>query len=283
MQQENPYVLTLEKNKAIFINRIAPAFFSHAAHLKMPELHAVGSQPGAGKSALINELANGLEKQFGKDAVVSITGDDLRSFHPQYDKLFEIDSSLAAYHTDTDSGRWVEQAIELTAQQGNCIIIEGTLRNPETTARTVSQYLKHGFSAHLHVLAVHEFISRTRIFSRYFDQIERNGRGRYTLPGAHDRSYKVLPESVITLTDSSLFETVTLYDQDQAPILTINLPEKNASRKVSTALEKCRNNKNVNIADVLLTIDSLLPKAIRHDKIGMDLQELQKIVSSCEI
>ena len=283
MQPDNPNVLPLEKNKAIFVNRIAPAFFSHAAHLKMPKLHAVGSQPGAGKSALIKAIAGELEKQFGKDAVVSIIGDDFRSFHPQYGKLLEIDASLAAYYTDTDSGRWVEQAIELTAQQGNCIIIEGTLRNPETTTRTVSHYLKHGFAAHLYVPAVHEFVSRTRIFSRYFDQIECTGQGRYTLPEAHDRSYKVLPESVVTLTESSLFKTVSLYDQDQKSILAVNLPGKHAVGEVSAVLEKYSDNKHVNIAEILLTIDSLLPKAKGHGRIDTDLQELRKTVSSCGI
>ena len=279
MQPDNPYALTLEDSRAIFTEDIAPTYFNHAAYLKMPELHAVGAQPGSGKSTLIDEITIALKNRFGNDSVVSIIGDELRGFHPNYKRLLEIDASRAAYYTDADSGRWVEQAIALTAQQGNCVIIEGTLRNPEVTIRTASHYLKHGFTAHLHVLAVHEFVSRSRIFNRYFEQVEKSGQGRYTLPKAHDLSYKALPKSVALLTDSLLFKTVTLYDPRLNPICAINLPKKDAGQEVLTKLEKCRDNKYVDTADILLTTDRLLPQAKKHGRIYSDLQNLRKAVS----
>ena len=281
MQPANRYILALEENRAIFIDDIVPALFSHVAHLKTPELHIIGGQPGSGKSTLINEVADDLKKRFNNESVVSIIGDDFRPFHPHYKKLLEIDASKAAYYTDTDSGRWVEQAVDLTAQQGNCVVIEGTLHDPEVNLRTASRYIQHGFTAHLHVLAVHEFLSRFRIFQRYFDENDNSSHGRYTLLDAHDRSYRVLPESVATLIDSSLFKTVTLYDQDQNPIKSFNLPEKEARQNVLAVLEERRNNKHINTAEILLAIDGLLPPAKKHGKIYTDLQELHKTLLHC--
>lgn len=280
MQLGNPHVLTPEVNRGIFIARIAPAFFSHAAHLKRPELHIVGGQPGSGKSTLIKQIAGDLKNRFGGNAVVTIIGDRFRAFHPHYDKFLESDAYRAGEFTDADLSRWVEQAVDLTVTQGNCVIIEGTLREPEVNIRTASLYLSHGFTVHLHVLAVHEFESRSRIFQRYFDQNRNSSYGRYTPREAHDRSYRVLPESIATLMNFSLFKSITLYDHNQNPILNINLPEKDAYREVLAALEKRRDDKHVDTDSVLLTIDHLLPmaKAKQHGKIDNDLQELRQNV-----
>ena len=159
------------------------------------------------------------------------------------------------------------------------MVIEGTLREPEVNMRTASLYIKHGFTVHLHVPAVHEFVSRTRIFQRYFDQSDDNSSyGRYTPREAHDRSYRVLPESVAALVNSSLFKSVTLYDQNLNSIYTIGLPEKDAAREISAVLEKYRDNKHVDAAGVLLTIERLLPTAKQHGGIYGDLLELHKVV-----
>lgn len=281
MRPDHSYILTPEKNRKIFITRIIPTYFINAAHMKAPQLHVVGAQPGSGKTTIIRKITDDLKNRFGEYAVVSIVGDKFRAFHPHHQELLEIDASRAAFYTDADSGRWVEQAIALTAQQGNCVVIEGTLRNPETTIRTASQYLNHDYSAHLHVLAVHEFESRLRIFQRYFDQVERKGLGRYTLPEAHDRSYKVLPESIAAIMDSSLFKTVMLYDQEQTTIHDVNLPEKDACRNILAVLEKCRENKNVNMKWMLMEIDNLIPKAKEHGGVYNDLLELREKVSTC--
>jgi predicted ABC-type ATPase len=279
--QQNPHVLTVEENRTIFLKEIVPAFFRHAAQLKMPEHHVVGAQPGSGKSTLIREITNDLKKQFGNDAAVSIIGDKFRAFHPDYNKLLETNPYHAGDYTHTDLSRWVQQAVDFTAQQGNCVVIEGTLREPEVNIRTASQYIKHGFTAHLHVLAVHEFVSRVRIFRRYFDQDENSSQGRYTPLEAHDRSYKVLPESIAALVDSSLFKTVALYDQEQNSICNVSLQEKDAKQNVLAVLGKYRDNKNVDTAAVLLVIDRLLPQAKQHGgRIYSDLQELQKTVLS---
>ena len=284
IQSDNSHVLTPERNRAIFLERIVPRWFRHAAHLKAPELHVVGAQPGSGKSTILRKIADTLKAQFGEDAVVSIVGDKFRAYHPLYQGMLEINPYLAGECTNADLSRWVQQSVDFTAQQGNCVVIEGTLREPEVNIRTASQYIKHGFTAHLHLLAVHEFVSRTRIFRRYFDQNDENSSyGRYTPREAHDRSYNVLPESVIAIINSSLFNTVTLYDQNQAPIHVFNLPEPDAGKNVLAVFEKCRDNKRVDIARILLEIDDLLPKAKEHGRIYIDLQELREnILSSNE-
>ena len=65
MQPDNSHVLTPEENRAVFLNRIAPQWFSRVAHLKTPELHVVGAQPGSGKSTLIKKSTSILKNDLG--------------------------------------------------------------------------------------------------------------------------------------------------------------------------------------------------------------------------
>jgi hypothetical protein len=156
------------------------------------------------------------------------------------------------------------------------------LRDPEINRGTAEKYLKNGFTVHLHILAVHELVSRSRIFQRYFDADDDNSSaGRYTPRYAHDRSYNVLPESVSVLIDSSCFKTVTLYDQNQKLAGKIDLQEKDARQIVLSVLEKYRDARSVDSAEVLREITRLLPQAKQHGgAIYSDLLELHKTICS---
>jgi hypothetical protein len=86
----------------------------------------MGAQPGSGKSFAIDKIKAQLKTRDGSTSVVEISGDDYRSFHPLYERLLMQDDALAAYFTDIDSGRWVEQAIAFIAAQHSHVVLEGT-------------------------------------------------------------------------------------------------------------------------------------------------------------
>lgn len=199
------------ENRRIFDQRIAPTEFAGIVGVAHPGVHFFGGQPGAGKSVMQAGATTALVSADGPASVLSIIGDDFRAHHPEFARLLIDDDEAAAFYTDLDSGRWVEQAIAWAVRRRPHAVLEGTLRRPAVTLRSASQFLDAGFAAHLHVVAAHRFVSRTRIFGRYVDQLGRHGHGRYTLPDAHDASYDRLPSAVSELADAGSFETITVY------------------------------------------------------------------------
>jgi len=206
------YLLSEYENRRIFETYIIPRHFGELSPATNPSVHFFGAQPGAGKSAIQTSIKQALIEKGGVSSVASIIGDEFRSYHPNYFSIMKESDDLAAFFTDRDSGRWVERSIAYTIQIRPHVILEGTLRNPQITLDTAILYQAAGFKQELHVVAVHGFISRLRIFQRYLDQIERTGYGRYTVPEAHDRAYYTLLQSLITLAESGLFSRITLYN-----------------------------------------------------------------------
>lgn len=203
------YLLSEADNRRIFTERIVPTEFAGVTRAEHPAVHFFGGQPGAGKSVAQGEVTNAIIAAGG--TVASIIGDDFRPHHPKYNRLLSEDDEAAAFYTDLDSGRWVEQAIAWAIEHKPNVILEGTFRRAEVTIESAKAFVVAGFEAHVHVLAVHKFISRTRVFGRYFDQIRANGRGRYTLPAAHDASYDNLPAAVEAILASGAFSFATAY------------------------------------------------------------------------
>lgn len=206
------YLLSDAESRRIFAERIVPTEFAGIAGVDHPVVHFFGGQPGAGKSVAQGAVTTAIIAADDIGAVASIIGDDFRPHHPAYNQLLAEDDEAAAFYTDLDSGRWVEQAIAWAIERRPHVILEGTFRRPEVTIESAKNFTDSGFEAHVHVLAVHKFVSRTRIFGRYYDQLRANGKGRYTLPAAHDASYDSLPAAVGAILDSGVFLRATAYD-----------------------------------------------------------------------
>ena len=68
--------------------------------------------------------------------VLEISGDDLRKYHPEYARLQREDPMNAAFYTDRDSGRWAEMLIEMASDAAVNLVIESTMRVPDTFRRT---------------------------------------------------------------------------------------------------------------------------------------------------
>ena len=158
------YRLTEDEHQAIFERRIKPELFSGAKPADRPVAVIFGGQPGAGKSAAVDDAAQALA---GRGGAVQVIGDDLRSFHPRHAPLMERDDKTAAFYTDRDSGRWVEKSIAYAKEHRLNLIIEGTMRSPAVVADTM-QGLRHaGYEIDARALAVNERLSWQGVMQRY--------------------------------------------------------------------------------------------------------------------
>jgi len=200
--------LSEAEHQAIFERYIKPNLFASAKPSSQPVAVIFGGQPGAGKSAAVDEAMNELASRGG---AVQIIGDDLRDYHQKYARLMRADDKTAAFYTDRDTGRWVEKAIaEAKAMRVN-IVIEGTMRDSEKVAATMNSLRETGYQIDARALAVTSRLSEQGIMQRYEKQKADRGAGRMTTPEAHQAAYDGMLQTLERIESQKLADRVTIY------------------------------------------------------------------------
>lgn len=280
--QPEKYLLSEAESQFIFEKALLGRRFAKLHSVDSPSVHFFGAQPGAGKSAIQDVERRRLVSQDGPNTVMKIIGDELRPYHPKWQQLLAENDELAAFYTDRDSARWVEKSIAYSQELQPNVILEGTLRNPDVTLGSATEYAKLNFRANLHVPVVHEFESRTRIFRRYFGQIEEDGHGRYTIPEAHDRAFVALPTSLATIAAIQVFETINLYDAVGTPLAVIQQGSDRAVDEIENVLTQVRGSLPPNIEELLKNIADSEEAAQNHGRANAarDLAQLRSEIEA---
>ena len=204
----NKYRLSEEEHQNIFETKIIPKLFLYKESTDKPVAVIFGGQPGAGKSAAVEDAIHEL---YDRGGAVDIIGDDLRGDHPQYDALLAQDDKTAAFYTDRDTGQWVEKAIAYAKEQKINIVIEGTMRDGNKVAETMESLRAAGYEIDARVLAVNEMLSRQGILHRYERQKADRGEARMTTPQSHQAAYDGIPLTLERIEREKLADRVTLY------------------------------------------------------------------------
>lgn len=161
-----------------------------------PVLVYTGAQPGAGKSRL-NER---VEREY--PGIVTVVGDDLRQFHPDYERLMRKNPLAMPEATAQASGQWIAMSAQYLRERGADVLIETTLRSGQAMAGTIDEFRGAGYEIHLRALAVPQQVSRLSTVERYVGQVEARGAGRWTPGKAHDDAYRLAPATIETLISS---------------------------------------------------------------------------------
>lgn len=200
--------LSSSKLQKIYEREIAPVLFESAKPVAQPTAIVLGGQPGSGKTPMQVQA----DREFaGSGGIVKIIGDDLRAFLPHYKSLQRADDKTAAFYTDRDSGRLVEKAIAEAAQRRVNVLVEGTMRNPETVAATLRQFREAGFRTDARALAVSPEMSSLGILQRYAAQKESRGIGRMTTTEAHQNALRGMLDTLDRIQDQRLADHLTIY------------------------------------------------------------------------
>lgn len=202
------YRLGDAEHQAIFEQDIVPDLFAETKATTQPLAVIFGGQPGAGKSAAIDGIANELESQGG---AVFIIGDDLRDYHPKYAQLMESDDKTAAFYTDRDAGLWIEKSIAEAKERRVNIVIEGTMRDSHKIATTMKSLRDAGYRIDARALAVNSLLSEQGILQRYENQKVDRGAGRMTTPEAHKAAYDGMLKTLERIEFEKLADRVTIY------------------------------------------------------------------------
>lgn len=201
------YRLSEAEHEAVF-EEIKADIFSHAKTADQPVAVIFGGQPGSGKSAALSEAMDELRPRGG---AAEIIGDDFRSYHPAFRQLMAQDDKTAAFYTDRDTGRWVEKAIAYAQQQRLNIVIEGTMRDSDKVAETMTSLRDAGYEIDARALAVNPKLSWQGVMQRYEKQKLDRGNGRMTAPDSHQAAYDGMPVTLERIEREKLADRVTLY------------------------------------------------------------------------
>jgi UDP-N-acetylglucosamine kinase len=276
LPNKNEFALSDAVNDSIFQTSITKLLKPLVCTQENPTAIFTGAQPGAGKTALQKQI---FAKMTDAASYAFINGDDLRGYHTRLEELNRENDVLTAYFTDIDTGKWVEKSIDYMAATSTNLIIEGTLRRPETTIGTAKKLAEQGYTNELHVVAANELYSRIRIASRYLWQKAQKGHGRYTLKSAHDASYENLPASVKHILDSNLFSRVVLYDIEYSTLFDSTLDGFDFEGKITPVFNYVRTGKNQQFDKLLADAQQLRELAEQLNCESLIIEDLTGLIS----
>lgn len=169
-------------------------FAGHQPGRERPVLVLLGGQPAAGKTQAQRTI---LAEHAGDD-LVEVTGDDLRRYHPDYDRLAREQPFGMPNSTAPVSGGLVRLAIEYAHEHRYSLLLEGTFRDPAMVTGTATRFADAGYRVEVAAVATPAVVSRLsaemRSLAGGYPRI-----GRWTPPAAHESALEHSPGVVAAL------------------------------------------------------------------------------------
>lgn len=205
---DRQFLLTAVKHAAIY-RKIEAHHFSGTTPQDSPKVIILGGQPGAGKSGLLEAS----KQDFPGCNVVSINGDELRYYHPQYREIQKADERHFAELTDPHARRWTKQLFDRAIETRRNILFEGTMREAGPITQTMARLKSSGYQITARIIAASEHDSVAGIFRRYEEQKAAKGFGRWSNIKAHNEAYVGVPVTVGLIEDRCFADRVEVYNR----------------------------------------------------------------------
>ncbi len=171
----------------------------------------VGGQPGAGKTRAVHMI---LDMGLHEGTLLPVNGDDLRQYHPDYDRLCDEDPLSMPIQTAEASAEWIRRTMAYSTANRISTIVEGTWRNASTVLDEASNAKLNGRTTHAIVLAVPPVLSRIAILERYYRDRSVGLPSRWTPTSAHENTVRNLASTVRLIAGSPLIDRFTVIDRN---------------------------------------------------------------------
>jgi predicted kinase len=182
-------------------------FAAHNPPPGQPVLVLLGGQPAAGKTRAQDAI---LAERPG---LVPITGDDLRAYHPDYDRLTVEDPLGMPAATAPVSGGLVRLALDHALAGGYSALLEGTFRDPAMVAATAERFAAAGYRVEVVAIATPPPVSRLGAEQRFLGAAAPRA-ARWTPPEAHEAATTRAPATVAALEASPAVTRIQVRSRD---------------------------------------------------------------------
>lgn len=204
-----------------FQSRVVPALFSGVVSTPDPTLILIGGQPGAGKTWAMRWALD----SHPHESITPVIGDDLRIYHPDYDRLMATDPMRMPEITADASALWVEASLEHARHHQYGVLVEGTFRRPEVTLGTASRFRGAGYSVHMIAVAVPPWESRLSTLERFVIDHGSGRAARWTPVDAHDAGVAGTPRTLSAAAESPDVQRITIINRSGMVLFDAGGPE----------------------------------------------------------
>jgi hypothetical protein len=175
--------MTPEENEEVFRKQIVPAFLTGPPSRERPVAVIVGGQTGAGKT----EVTKLVKQQLGEPGTyTNINMDFYNAMHPDFAGWQAEDPATASARVRPDGELWWTKAQEYAIEHRHDVVLESAMRDPSEFEDIAARFHGAGYRVEAALLAVPPALSRLGVLSRYQDEVEEVGTGRYVDPAVHD-------------------------------------------------------------------------------------------------
>lgn len=171
-----------------------------------PVVVMFAGQTGAGKSTLASAVSADLQVS---DGAVEFSTDELRAYHPRLTYLLRHDVERANPLTDPDARRWVQMAVRYAIEHRYNVLYDGTLSRPDAARETAQVFRDGGYRTAVVFVATPAANSSLSVLTRYQDQVERRGHGRFI--HNHDETYDGVLRTADAIDTEHLVDEVRVY------------------------------------------------------------------------
>lgn len=210
MAQERDRLAEAEADR-IYFRRIRPDLLDDIPASSNPTAVVVGGQPGAGRPFTLARVRAHLNGLVGP--AVTISGDELREYHPYWLGQGRIDPQ-AAQRTQSDTGMWYARLTNDGIAKGANLIFDTSMRQPESVAKLAQQLRSAGYQVAAVVLAVERDMSRQATLNRYEVGRSAGEVPRFVSEPEHDGAYVRLRDTVARLDKEHVVDRIQLVTRD---------------------------------------------------------------------
>ena len=173
-----------------------------------PMLVLLGGPPASGKTRTHGAIVARYPE------LVPITGDELRRYHPAYDRLLTTDPLRMPAATTPVSGGLVRLALDHALRHRYSVLLEGVFRDPAVVTSTAERFAAAGYSVGAVATATPAPVSRLAAEQRFLGAPSPRA-ARWTPPTAHESSLHRSPTVLAELEACRAVTWVQLYARSQ--------------------------------------------------------------------
>ncbi|MBV6700221.1 zeta toxin family protein [Kitasatospora aureofaciens] len=227
------YVLPPDESDRIFREDIVRLYLQGTEQAQ-PVSVIVAGQTGAGKTAVTDLVQRALDQ---RGAWVNINLDTYKPHHPMHAALMAADDITAGAYTSIDGHRWMDASEAYALQHRFDIVWESAMRDPrdfEDPVRRMRAARPDGLTPHrieVAIVATPAALSRLGALTRYLQQVEDFGVGRFIDPAIHDACYDGVVRSSNAIDTERLAEHVFVVRRDATVVYSNSLGPDGAWQK----------------------------------------------------